>query len=144
MSFARNLEDTWLGPWKYVLLGEPSDFKRLDLVHKKLVRDLKRKCKMDIDKRILKMILGGPKDTSEAWINISLLSCLKKGCYIGGIKFCDQERCCPSSNDAEDAGNLSGLALELIHQAVNELQDEETLDREPIILVLDSEVQVSL
>ncbi|KAL5564053.1 hypothetical protein UlMin_033800 [Ulmus minor] len=140
-KFLRNLEDSWLGPWKYVLRGECLHSKHLDLVHKKLVRDLKLKCKLDVNENLLKLILLGPKDTLEERVNM-LVPFLRKGCYIGCNEVCDEERCCSSSNDANGVGKLSGLVLQLICEAVNELELEGSVDQEPIILVLDSEVQM--
>ena len=50
-----------------MVIGEQcSDCKSLDLAHKKLVRNLKSKCKMDVNESILKVVLGGLKDTSTS------------------------------------------------------------------------------
>ncbi|KAM5574598.1 hypothetical protein ABKV19_013837 [Rosa sericea] len=56
-KFLKNLEYLWFGTWKLVLLGEWSNYKQLDLVHKKLVRNLKSKFKMELDESLLKVIL---------------------------------------------------------------------------------------
>jgi hypothetical protein len=45
---------------------------------------------------------------------------------------------------SEGAKKLSDLAVQLVYDAVNELQEEESTIREPVILVLDYEVQVGL
>lgn len=139
----RNLEDSWLGPWKYVLLGECSSSKHLDLVHKKLVRDLKSKCKMDVNESLLKVILSSPKSAFKEDEYISRL-CLRSGCYIVRVEFCGKEKCWLSSNEANGAEKLSGMAFQLICEALDELEGLDFVAREPIVLVLDFEIQVCL
>ncbi|XP_021889373.1 separase isoform X3 [Carica papaya] len=137
----RNLEDSWLGRWRYVLLGEWSNCKHLDSVHKKLVHDLKSKCNVDVNESLLKVIIGGGIDGLKGESSITQL-CPKTGCYIGAIRYSDEESCRTPTNASNGAENQPCLALRLIHGAVNELQGEENRNREPIILVLDSEVQM--
>lgn len=141
LSWIRNLEDSWLGRWRYVLLGEWSNCKHLDSVHKKLVHDLKSKCNVDVNESLLKVIIGGGIDGLKGESSITQL-CPKTGCYIGAIRYSDEESCRTPTNASNGAENQPCLALRLIHGAVNELQGEENRNREPIILVLDSEVQV--
>ncbi|XP_017971182.1 PREDICTED: separase isoform X3 [Theobroma cacao] len=130
-----NLEDSWLGPWRHVLLGDCLDCKSLNMVHKKLVRDLKSKCKMDINESFLKLVLGGAKyDIEEACFS---WQCLKEGCYIGRLEHPGEEICRSNGID-----KVSALASQLIHEAVNELHLADTISREPIILVLDYDVQM--
>ncbi|XWS55202.1 hypothetical protein CRYUN_Cryun10bG0154400 [Craigia yunnanensis] len=130
-----NLEDSWLGPWRHVLLGDCLDCENLNTVHKKLVRDLKSKCKMDMNESFLKLVLGGAKfNVEEACLS---QQCLKKGCYIGMLEHCGEENCRSNSID-----NVSALASQLIREAVKELHVEDTISREPIILVLDYDVQM--
>ncbi|GMI87982.1 EXTRA SPINDLE POLES, RADIALLY SWOLLEN 4, homolog of separase, HOMOLOGY OF SEPARASE 1 [Hibiscus trionum] len=122
-----NLEDSWLGPWKHVLLGDCLDCESLNTVHKKLARDLKSKCQMSISESYLKLVLGAAKsDIEEACLS---KQCLQKGCYIGAAK----------SNGID---SVSALASRLIRKAANELHWEDTISREPIILVLDLDVQM--
>ncbi|CAL8997984.1 unnamed protein product [Prunus brigantina] len=137
----KNLEDSWFGPWRCVLLGEWSNCKQLDLVHKKLVRDLKSKCKVDIDESLLKVILGGSKYAFEGGAYVSQL-CFKKGCYIGKAGCSEEEKCLTSPDESNDIEKQSELAFQLIHEAVNELEGLCSVNREPIILVLDFEVQM--
>lgn len=81
------MEDLWFGPWKVLLLGEFSDNKHIDSVHKKLMNDLKFESKVDVHESILKVIIGGagPHVASqhEEWVSEMMM---KKGCYVGGIK----------------------------------------------------------
>ncbi|KAK6945493.1 hypothetical protein RJ641_013037 [Dillenia turbinata] len=125
----RELEDSGLGPWKYLLLGELSDSKKLDTVNKKLVRDLKVKCKMEVNQNLLRLIIGSGKDACENKLFVSQLL-LGKGCCISRVE-CFDER----------IPKVSPETLQLIVAATNALEEECT-KREPIILVLDSEVQM--
>ncbi|KAK8567876.1 hypothetical protein V6N12_006446 [Hibiscus sabdariffa] len=129
-----NLEDSWLGPWRLVLLGDCLDCESLNTEHKKLVRDLKSKCKMDINESYLKLILGAAKFDIKARLS---KQCLQKGCYIGNLEHHIEENC--GSNGIDD---VSAMASRLICEAVNEFHREDTISREPIILVLDLDVQV--
>ncbi|XP_030477632.1 separase isoform X2 [Cannabis sativa] len=124
-GFLRKVEDIWLGPWKYLLLGERSSCKRMETVQKKLTRYLKSKCKIDVNESVLKVILGVPSEAFEEEELISQLY-LSKACYIGRIG-CEK---------------LSSLALEQICEAVKELESDGSMDRQPIVLILDSDVQM--
>ncbi|XP_062077222.1 separase isoform X2 [Humulus lupulus] len=125
-EFLRKVEDIWLGPWKYLLLGERSSCKHLESVQKKLTRYLKSKCKLDVNESLLKVILGAPSDAFDEEGFTSQLY-LSKACYIGRIGCCEK---------------LSSLALEQICEAVKELESDDFMDRQPIVLILDSDVQM--
>lgn len=143
MASTRNIEDSWLGPWKYLLLGEWSDRKRLDIVYKKLVHDLKSKCKLDVNESLLRVILGGSKHAFEGEACISQ-QCLRCGCYVGRVGYCDEAKFGTLSNASNGVDKQSEVAFQLIQEAANELEGEDSINREPIILVLDCEVQVGL
>ncbi|OMO79315.1 Peptidase C50, separase [Corchorus capsularis] len=131
----RDLEDSWLGCWRIVLLGDCLDCKHLNTVLKKLVQNLKSKCKMEVNESFLKLVLGGAMiDMEEACLQ---LQCLKKGCYIGLLNHHGEENCL-----ADGIDKVSALASQLIHEAVNEIHLEDTISREPIILVLDCDIQM--
>lgn len=99
------------------------------------MRDLKSKCKMDINESFLKLVLGGGKlNDEEACLS---QQCLKKGCHIGMLEHHREENCRSNAIDS-----VSALAFQLIREAVNELHVEDIIPREPIILVLDCDVQV--
>lgn len=125
-SCIRDLEDTWFGPWKYLLWGEWSECKHLDLVQNKLADDLKVKCKVEVHESLLRVILAGGKYACQSKECVSQLI-LNKGCYIGGVE-CNIDE-------------LSG-AFELILETIHDIEEDVCVNREPIILVLDYEVQV--
>lgn len=123
-----------------MLLGECSNCKGLDSIHKKLMCDLKSKCKMDVNENLLKVILGVSKSAFEE-CGYVLQLCLRNGCYIGRGEFCGKDKCWPSSNEAE---KLSGMAFQLICKALEELEGLDCVAREPVVLVLDFDIQVCL
>ncbi|KAI4296272.1 hypothetical protein L6164_036245 [Bauhinia variegata] len=137
----RNLEDSWFGSWNWLLLGEWLNYKNLDAVHKKLVRDLKSKCKLDVNEGLLKVFLGNSKYAYEGETWLSQL-CFKKGCYLAKVGYCEEVRCCISSNAASGSGMPSEVSLELLNEALNTLEVETSVVGEPVILVLDYEVQM--
>lgn len=139
--FCRTIEDSWLGPWKYLLLGDWSNRKSVDSVLNQLALDLKSKCKMDVNESLLKVILEGSEEVLETF-DTKLFS--RKGCFVCRSRFYDKERSNPFQNTLNGVGQLSGLALKLIQNVKKELEGEDNSNREPIILVLDYDVQVLL
>lgn len=142
--WTRKIEDSWLGPWRCVLLGDWFNCSRLDSIMKKLVHDLKSKCKINTNESFLKVILQGARHSFNEEACISSLMSLKKGCFIAQAGYSEEKRCETFSEVSEGAKKLSDLAVQLVYDAVNELQEEEFTIREPVILVLDYEVQVGL
>ncbi|EOA19088.1 hypothetical protein CARUB_v10007755mg [Capsella rubella] len=141
--FLRNLEASWLGPWRCLLLGEWSNYKLPDLVQKKLVNDLRSKCKMEVNEMLLKVILGGGTENYKGEACVAQLS-LRNGCYVGRGGYLYEEESCKTPTAASNISeSRHELALKLIHDAVTKLgQQDEHENREPIILVLDPEVQM--
>lgn len=142
IPLTRNLEDSWLGPFRYVLLGQWSNRKHLDLVHKKLVHDLKSKCKLEVNESLLNVILGGSKDAFEEAGVLQL--CLRRGYSVDKVGYRDEANRGTSFDVANGIEKQDELAFQLVQEAVKKLEGEETINREAIILVLDCEVQVGL
>uniref|UniRef100_A0A1J3F8L7 separase n=1 Tax=Noccaea caerulescens TaxID=107243 RepID=A0A1J3F8L7_NOCCA len=142
-KFLRNLEASWLGPWRCLLLGDLSNFDLPDSVQKKLVKDLKSKCKMEVNEMLLKVILGGGIENFKGEACIAQLS-LRNGCYVGRGGYLYEEDSCKTPTAASSVSeSRHGLALQLIHDAATKLEQHDGHeDREPIILVLDPEVQM--
>ncbi|KAF3592824.1 hypothetical protein DY000_02027105 [Brassica cretica] len=142
-KFLRNLEASWLGPWRCLLLGDLSNFKLPDSVQKKLVRDLKSKCKMEVNEMLLKVLLGGGIENFEGEACVAQLS-LRNGCYVGrGGYLYEEDSCRTPTAAANTSESRHGLALQLIREAATKLEQHDGCDnREPIILVLDPEVQM--
>ncbi|XP_014518647.1 separase isoform X1 [Vigna radiata var. radiata] len=139
-KFLRNLEESWFGSWKCLLLGEWLNCKNLDLVLKNLVNDLKSKCKLDANEGLLKIILGGSKYVCDGKTLVSQL-CSKKDCYIAKVGYCDETKKGILLN-TNGFGMSSEVAFELLSEALNVLEVDDSMNREPIILVLDHEVQM--
>ncbi|KAJ0743876.1 putative separase [Helianthus annuus] len=121
----RDMEDLWFGPWKHLLLGGPSDHKHFDLLPKKLRKDLKSKCKIDVHENIIKAVLRGGRRQEDCLSELII----KKGCYVGGRELI---------ND----GSLSSLVSDLLLSTMHEIGIEEYVDREPVILVPDFDIQM--
>ncbi|CAJ1963611.1 unnamed protein product [Sphenostylis stenocarpa] len=140
-NFLRNLEESWFGSWKCLLLGEWLNCKNYDLVLKNLVNNLRSRCKLDVSEGLLRIILGGSKYVCDRKTLVSRL-CSKKDCYIAKVGYCDEARKGILLNAANEFGISSDNALELLSEALNVLEVDDSLNREPIILVLDHEVQM--
>ncbi|XP_048596928.1 separase-like isoform X3 [Brassica napus] len=142
-KFLRTLEDSWLGPWRCLLLGGLSNFKLPDSVQKKLIKDLKSKCKMEINEMLLKVILGGGMEDIKGEACVAQLS-LRNGCYVGRGGYLYEEDSCKTPTAAPNISESRHvLALQLIHEAATKLEQQDGHEnREPIILVLDPEVQM--
>ncbi|KAM7250817.1 hypothetical protein ACFE04_022700 [Oxalis oulophora] len=125
----RKLEDSWFGQWRFLLQGEWSNSQSLDTVLKKVVRNLKSKCKVDANETLLRLILQG----SSFGFEQTFISHLhhKKCCNVA----CHEESCEPLVNSSHQE------AFQIINEAISEL-DEASANIEPIILVMDSEVQM--
>ncbi|XP_061337166.1 separase [Gastrolobium bilobum] len=137
----RNLEDLWFGSWKCLLLGELLNCKNFESVQNSLVNDLRSKCKLDVNEGLLKIILGGSKYVCEGKTLVSQL-CLKKDCYIAKVGYCNEARNGILLNAANGFGKSSDVAFQLLNEALNALEVDDSINREAIILVLDNEVQM--
>nr|GEU88271.1 separase isoform X1 [Tanacetum cinerariifolium] len=127
-----DMEDLWFGPWKYLLLGGLINCKHLDSVTKKLMKDLKSKCKVNISENILRSLISG---ASSQQIECLSELILKKGCYIGGIQ-CDNDR-----SPGENSSCLYSLVSDFLTNAIHEIGDD-LVGREPVILVPDFDIQM--
>ena len=107
------------------------------------MHNLKVKCKVDAHESLIKVIIGGAKHICEREESILQLI-LNKGCFIDGVGYCNQERWGTYADTSDGVESLSKKALKLILEAAREVEEEECLNREPVILVLDFDVQVGL
>ncbi|KAI3715733.1 hypothetical protein L6452_22720 [Arctium lappa] len=138
--FLRDMENLWFGSWKHLLLGEWID-KHLDSLQKKLMKDLKSKCKVDVHESILKLVIGGARHASQRVECLSQLI-LSRGCYVGGIECINGESPGEYSRKQDGFDNLSLSVSELILNAIHEIEEEDFADREPVILVPDFDIQM--
>ncbi|PIA27894.1 hypothetical protein AQUCO_07400019v1 [Aquilegia coerulea] len=121
-KFVRNIEESWFGPWKCLLLGEP--------------------CKYEFkaNENHLKVILGGASSVSETVECICQMLLQKGGITRWG--FSPIKKLDLSSYGSAQLESLSGMLHQLISEANQELEAG-CINRLPVILVPDSDVQVS-
>lgn len=133
------MEELWLGPWTCLLLGEYSDLDYLSTVVTKVIKEMKHHYKVDANDMLVSAILGGSKSTVDAEACISQLI-LYKG-YFGRGGCCGEERLRAfSSGCLEETRSMPESVYKLILETTVEIMEQ--ADREPVILVLDSDVQV--
>ncbi|XP_072953682.1 separase isoform X1 [Typha angustifolia] len=134
----KNIEESWLGPWGCLLLGRQLVHKHMDIVLPKLINDLKSQFKFDVNQSIVKAILGGAKSVADAEACISQLV-LYKG-YFGRGACCGMERFRAFSAACQIGPDIPESILSLLQEAI--VEQSEPIDREPVILVLDTDVQM--
>jgi separase len=133
----RKMEELWLGPWKCLLLGHQLAGQHSKSVLENLITGLEAEFKLEVDPALIKVILGGVASVNE------LVECIfqlisYKG-YFGRGGCCGRDRlrafCCQIN--AEALVTLEHLCNGIVNELV------EPVDRNPVILVLDTDVQVS-
>lgn len=134
----RNLEDSWLGPWRYLLLGELSECELLDSLVKELYDHFRCKTGADVHKSLLKVILGAAKYAYEKENHISQMV-LNKGCHLHGGGNGNSKVFGKTSTEVD---NLCDSVYKSILDEAQEMVETESISRRPVILVLDLEVQV--
>ncbi|KAF5184255.1 Separase [Thalictrum thalictroides] len=137
-KFVRSVEEAWLGPWKCLLLGERLDSICLDSVVSRMTSALKRKYQFDMNENLLRVILGGAKSVSEIEKCISQML-LHKGC-ITSMGIFPHKKCDGSSIACAQDESLPSLLYQLVVESGCKLEVE--CDRQSIIMVLDSDVQM--
>ncbi|WOL20055.1 hypothetical protein Cni_G28857 [Canna indica] len=134
-TLLRNVESSWLGPWSCLLLGERSVTQSTDIMVQKLISALKFQGVSEINYSLINAILNGSKSVADAESCICQLL-LYKG-HFGCGACCGKERFRAFSASPQ-------TAAECIHGLIKEAlsEHEEHVDREPVIIVLDSDVQM--
>ncbi|XP_020517182.1 separase isoform X2 [Amborella trichopoda] len=132
-TLLRSVEDSWFGPWSFLLLGELFDDTCLNAIQKKLAADLKRMYKLELDASLLRALISSVKSIPglEACVSHLLSS---KGWFGSGCSMKQRNR---ASANGE---------CQLILKAARDLEIQwETstsgsINREPIALVLDDDL----
>ncbi|CAN4110641.1 unnamed protein product [Withania somnifera] len=137
-EFLRNLEGSWLGPWRCLLLGELSECELLDSLVKKLHDYFRCKAGADVNESLLKVILGGAKYTCEKENYISWMV-INKGCHLHGGGHGNSEVLYETSTEV---GSLCDSVYKSILDEAQEMEETKSISRRPVILVLDLEVQM--
>ncbi|EMS65712.1 Separin [Triticum urartu] len=133
-----NIEELWLGPWKCLLLGHQLADQHSKAVLENLITALESEFKLEVDPALIKVILGGVASVDELKECVSQLISYKS--YFGRGGCCGRDRlrafCCQTD----------GEALVTLEHLCNGIVDElsEPIDRNPVILVLDTDVQCKM
>ncbi|KAM0841059.1 hypothetical protein ACQ4PT_059254 [Festuca glaucescens] len=130
-----NIEELWLGTWKCLLLGHQLADQHSEAVLENLITGLQSEFKLEVDPALIKVILGGVASVDELKECVSQLISYRS--FFGKGECCgrDRLRAISCQTDAE--------ALVTLKHLCNGIVDElsEPFDRNPVILVLDSDVQ---
>ncbi|XP_049936932.1 separase isoform X2 [Nymphaea colorata] len=136
----RNIEESWFGPWKCLLLGDLVCCSSLDKVLKKLMANL-RSCNFEVNESLLRVVLSSASSVADPEACVSQL--LSYGGWLGFGDCCSRTKgrvLFPSSgSDEEESLDASS---QLILNALSELEEQPEAPREPFILVLDIDVQM--
>eukprot|EP00268_Persea_americana_P017925 TRINITY_DN18757_c0_g1_i15.p1 TRINITY_DN18757_c0_g1~~TRINITY_DN18757_c0_g1_i15.p1 ORF type:complete len:389 (+),score=75.84 TRINITY_DN18757_c0_g1_i15:652-1818(+) len=108
------------------------------MVVKKLKSDLKSRFKFEVHESLLKAVVGGAQSLAESEVCVSQLLSYKGYLGRGG---CCGEDIFGSVASCDATGSIYGLPYQLILEAVGDIVEEST-DREPVVLVLDANVQM--
>lgn len=139
----RNVEESWFGPWKCLLPGDLVHSSSLDKVLKKLTDNL-RSCNFEVNESLLRIILSSASFVADLGACVSQL--LSHGGWLGFGDCCGRTKgrvLFPSSGSDEEETFDVDASSQLILDALSELGQPEA-PREPFILVLDIDVQVSV
>ncbi|KAK8937771.1 hypothetical protein KSP40_PGU011782 [Platanthera guangdongensis] len=131
------MEDEWIGPWGCLFLGERLDAESLEKLATKLSNCLKSQCDFEQNDNLIKVILSGAPSAvhAEACISQSLLY---KG-FFGRGGCCGEQRFRAFTDRSEEIASIFASVHSLVLEAVCE---DMPIDRQPVILVLDNDVQV--
>uniref|UniRef100_A0ACD5YX29 Uncharacterized protein n=1 Tax=Avena sativa TaxID=4498 RepID=A0ACD5YX29_AVESA len=131
-----DMEKLWLGPWKCLLLGHQLADHLSEAVLGNLISGLESEFDLEVDPALIKAILGGVASVDELNEGVSQLISYKG--YFGRGGCCGRDRlrafCCQI--DAEGLVTLEHLCNGLVTEL------SEPVDRNPVILVLDTDVQM--
>ncbi|PUZ77833.1 hypothetical protein GQ55_1G405300 [Panicum hallii var. hallii] len=134
-STLKNMEKSWFGPWKCLLLGHQLSDKDIDAASASIITGLETK--FEVNPALIKAILGGALSVDEVQECVYQLI-LYKG-YFGRGGCCGKDRLRAFSSCQIEDEALETLKC-LITNALYELP--EPADRDPVILVLDVNVQM--
>ena len=130
------MEKSWFGPWKCLLLGHQLSDKDIDEASASIITGLETK--LEVNPALIKAILGGALSADEVQECVYQLI-LYKG-YFGRGACCGKDRLRAFSSCQIEDEALETLKC-LITNAIHALP--EPADRDPVILVLDVNVQVN-
>ena len=135
------MQESWLGQWKFLLLGRWVDCEPLDSAVKELMHEIRVGHGSVVNESILKLVIGGMKSHNLEQERIPW-HFLKEGCYIDRVEDGDRDQCSSLGKAYDGADYVSGSFLKLMATTIKKFEAEYCTRREPVILVLDSDIQV--
>jgi separase len=133
----KDMEESWLGPWKCLLLGYDLTDQHIEEALTNLIAGLESEFKFEVNPVLIKVILGGAMSVDEVQDCVSQLISYKG--YFGRGGCCGKDRLRALSSCCIESEALETVEC-LIKSTVNELI--EPVDRDPVIFVLDTNVQM--
>uniref|UniRef100_A0A0E0GDD4 separase n=1 Tax=Oryza nivara TaxID=4536 RepID=A0A0E0GDD4_ORYNI len=133
----KDMEESWLGPWKCLLLGYDLTDQHIEEALTNLIAGLESEFKFEVNPVLIKVILGGAMSVDEVQDCVSQLISYKG--YFGRGGCCGKDRLRALSSCCIESEALETVEC-LIKSTVNELT--EPVDRDPVIFVLDTNVQM--
>lgn len=133
----RDIEDSWFGPWKCLLLGHRLSDEHIEAALSSIITYLDTEFEFEANPVLIRAILGGAVSVDE--VQECFLQLISYKGYFGRGGCCGKDRLRAFSSCQMDDGAMDTLQC-LITDAVYELP--QPADRGPVILVLDVNVQV--
>ncbi|KAF0931269.1 hypothetical protein E2562_002616 [Oryza meyeriana var. granulata] len=133
----KNMEESWLGPWKCLLLGYHLTDQHIEAAVTNLIAVLESEFKIEVNPVLIKVILGGAMSVDEVQDCVSQLILYKGYFSRGGC--CGKDRLRAFSSCGIESEALEAVKC-LIKSTVYELT--ESVTRDPVIFVLDIDVQM--
>lgn len=115
---SRDIEESWLGPWKCLLLGRQSANKHIEATSSSIITSLKKEFDLKVNPALIKAILGGVASVDE--IHKCLHQLISHKGYFGRGECCEKGLRSLSSNQNNDE-SLDALKKCLIENAVDGL-----------------------
>ncbi|TVU28695.1 hypothetical protein EJB05_20225, partial [Eragrostis curvula] len=136
-NFLKDIEESWLGPWKCLLLGRQLGDQHIDPASSSIIAGLEKQFKLEINPALIKAILGGGVSLDEVQECVYQLI-LYKG-YFGRGGCCGKDRL-----RAFSSRHVVDKALETLRYLIKDAAEElpEPVQRDPVIFVLDTNVQM--
>ncbi|XP_078151453.1 separase-like isoform X2 [Carex rostrata] len=135
----RNIDESWFGPWGCLLRGYPINDQNKELLVPTLINHLEPLINSEVNPSLVKAILGGSNSLEDAKVCISQL--LSYGGSFGQGGYCGEDRFRAFSVSRDLGSEIPKSIDRVLREA---FCGPMLINREPVILVLDTDVQVRI